>query len=225
MNQWVAIDPPGAAGPAHLLNRIIRRLRSFLAGGFMSVEKRVYLALLAGLLLSGQGVAVAQKGPVGPQSAATPNVNLGLPPMAKAGASIGLPVAALAARTTPAAVPPAGPVPGQAAVPAQVAVTGAATSASSAGLTPPGLSSIPNGGAGPGQGAGNGSSAQTTAPGAAKSASSAGLAMPVQSNQPERGANDDKSDEAKEKLASLTKTSTDTTSAPAHRLNQLPTCR
>ena len=166
----------------------------------MGKGKPVILALLAVLGLFGQNVAVAQKAGKGPQNAANPSVGLGLASTPGLNSPVGLPAAAMN--------PP-----------------GQARSASSAGLAPPGLSSQPNGGSGPGQSVGNGTSAQMTAPGAAQSASSAGLTPPGQSNQPNRGASDDKSGEAKEKPASLTGTSTDSASVLEARLSQLPTCR
>ena len=79
---------------------------------------------------------------------------------------------------------------------------------------------------GPGNSASKGASAQTDAPGAKRSASSAGLTPPGQSKQSNRDASDDnKSSEAKEKLAALTGTATDAASGPAASLDHLPTCR
>ena len=117
-----------------------------------------------------------------------------------------------------------------------------------AGAMAAGQGATPFGGSGPGQGVGNGTSAQMAAPGAARSASSAGLTPPGQSKQSNRDASfkdtagvttleqskqlsrdasseDSKPSEAKEKLATLTGAATDAASGPAASLDQLPTCR
>ncbi len=98
-------------------------------------------ALLAALILSGQSVAFADKGGVGPHPAAIPNVNLGLPAIPKMGTGVSLPAAAMAATAGPGSTPLGGSGPGQSVgngVSAQVAAPGATRSASSSGLTPPG---------------------------------------------------------------------------------------
>ena len=154
----------------------------------MGKRKPVILALLAATALTGQDVAVADKGGIARNPAANPNVNLGLSAMPNSRTTVGLPAAAMA--------PNAGP------------------------------GSTPFGGSDPGQSVGKGTSAQMTAPGATQSASSAGLMPPGQSNQSNQGAsNDNKSDEAKGKLAASTVTARDVVSAPAVSLDQLPTCR
>jgi hypothetical protein len=98
-------------------------------------------ALLAALILSSQNLAFADKGGRGPHDAANPSVNLGLSPIPKLGTGVGLPAAAMAAKTAPGSTPLGGSGPGQSVgngVSAQMAAPGATRSASSSGLTPPG---------------------------------------------------------------------------------------
>jgi len=116
----------------------------------MGSGKPVILALLAGLMLSGQDVAVAQKGALWPQPAAFPSVNLGLSGIPNMRTPVGVPAAAMAAKAGPESTPFGGSGPGHGAGKgdsAQMAAPGSTRSASSAGLTPPGQSNQPNRGA------------------------------------------------------------------------------
>lgn len=115
-------------------------------------------ALLTALLLSYPTIALADKGGKGPGHPWNPNANLGLGAIPKVG--VGLPAAgpmtipprtvfAVPATLSASAAPRSG-----GGVPAQVTAPGAGRSASSAGVTPPGLSNPP--GIRSGQGHGNG---------------------------------------------------------------------
>jgi len=115
----------------------------------MAVEKALFLALLVGLILLSQGVALADKGGNPSRPVAVPSVNLGLATAAGLGNSVGLPAGAMVGRGAagPIAlgVPATNSIVGKGSS-AQLSTPGAARSASSAGLTPPGKSKQASGG-------------------------------------------------------------------------------
>ena len=148
------VIPVRPAVEVPFLNRPSARSMKFRGIREGLMQKRKPLAsnvtLVAALMLSGQNIAVADKGGLGPNPAAIPNVNLGFTAIPKMGTPVGLPAAAMASKAGPGSTPFGGSDPGQSVgngTSAQMTAPGATRSASSAGLTPPGQSNEPNHGA------------------------------------------------------------------------------
>lgn len=178
---------------AGVLSSSARKFRG-LRNGLMQRRKPFAsnVALVTALLLSGQTIALADKGGKGPSNPAIPNVNLGLAAIPKVG--VGLGMAAAAPTTIPptgnpsvAAMPVVAGGPPAMMIPAAPSMTNPPTlPPSAAASAAPKLNpaSMPTGGPVAGQAAGSGASAQGAAPGAMRSVSSTGLAPPGLNGNP-----------------------------------------
>ena len=146
--------PVRPASEVPFLNRPSARAMKFRGIREGLMQKRKPLAsssmLLAALILSGQDIAVADKGGAALNPASTPNANLGLGAIPNFRTNVGLPAVAMPPKAGTGSTPIGGSGPGQnegKGASAEMDPPGATRSASSAGLTPPGQSNQSNQGA------------------------------------------------------------------------------